>query len=189
MIEAAFKYMPSTIPLVGKRPIIRDWTHWPATSGTISAWWEARPDDNVGVRTGNGLAVLDVDPRDGGDVELAALERRHGPLLEAPTVCTGGNGFHFYFRCSRDQRSHTIAPGLEVKANGRQVCAPPSLHESGRVYVCVPHPGRPPLGSELPELPAWLRGDRAREQDHRGATSATTATCSGRSRRPSTSRC
>jgi hypothetical protein len=39
----------------------------------IRAWWTTRPDANIGLVAGDGLAVLDVDPRNGGDDTLKAL--------------------------------------------------------------------------------------------------------------------
>lgn len=49
---------------------------------------------NVGIVTGGGLVVLDVD-EDGAD-SLHELERAQGSLPETPTVKTG-NGQHYYF--------------------------------------------------------------------------------------------
>ncbi len=163
VLAAALRYVPRTVPLVGKRPPMRDWTNWTANAVTVRSWFSHPTDWTVGIRTGNGLAVLDVDPRDGGDVALAERERVHGPLPATPTVATGGNGLHFYFRAPADLRSRTLAPGLELKATGRQVVAPPSIHpDSGRQYVWV----RPLIESEFAQLPEWLARDRVRERDH-----------------------
>ena len=35
-------------------------------SSQIRAWWERWPDANVGIATGAGPAVIDIDPRSGG---------------------------------------------------------------------------------------------------------------------------
>jgi len=75
--------------------------------------------------------------------------------------------YHHYFKAPADQRSWTIAPGLELKAANRQLVAPPSVHpETDRVYVWDPN--HPLIEDELAELPAWLRGDRRDVHDHRG---------------------
>src|SRR4051812_10202322 len=39
----------------------------------IIAWFERWPDDNIGILTGRGLIVLDVDPRNGGKKSLGKL--------------------------------------------------------------------------------------------------------------------
>src|SRR5579863_10148090 len=58
----------------------------------IRAWWQRWPSGNVSIATGaaSGVAVLDVDPRHGGDDTLEALQAELGKLPETPTVLTGG---------------------------------------------------------------------------------------------------
>lgn len=154
--EAALRYLPRSLPLSGKRPLVPDWPRAIATPELVHEWWQRWPDANVGVRTGGGLAVLDVDPRDGGHETLAALEARHGPLPASPEVVTGGDGRHCYFRGPTRMASARIGPGLELKGDGAQVVAPPSIHPaSGRLYVW--RPGRPFDPCALAALPTWLR--------------------------------
>ncbi len=106
-----------------------------ADTATVRAWWAAEPSTNVGVRTGDGLAVLDVDPRDGGDETLDAyLENFNARLPATAEVATGGHGWHHWFRTDRPTRSARLGPGLDLKAEGGYVVAPPSLHASGRLY-------------------------------------------------------
>ena len=42
----------------------------------IRQWWTQWPDANVGVATGGGLVVVDIDPRHGGDDGLDELVAR-----------------------------------------------------------------------------------------------------------------
>lgn len=156
MLEAARSYVPRTLPLAGKRPLLPAWPTVTATVELVEEWWQRWPEANVGVRTGGGLAVLDVDPRHGGTEALAALEARYGPLPATPEVATGGGGRHLYFRAGVPVASRDIAPGVEMKAEGRQVVAPPSLHpDTGRLYVW--QPGRPFDPRAIAALPLWLR--------------------------------
>jgi hypothetical protein len=140
----------------GKHPRI---TRWPekatADETTIKDWWAMWPDANTGIVTGGGIAVLDVDPRHGGDQALADLEKRHGALPVTATVATGGGGRHFYFNAPADTRSHDLAPGLELKAKGSFVVAPPSIHASGKQYTWLDR-------APLVELPDWLRASKRR---------------------------
>ena len=157
-LEAALRYLPRTIPLFGKAPPMKGWPDWPANPAAVRGWWYSHPESNVGIRTGNGLAVLDIDPRDGGDAALTRLEGMHGKLPQTVRVATGGGGWHHYFKAPAHVRSYTLAPGLEIKAAGRQVCAPPSIHpETERQYVWLD----PLVESEIAELPGWLA------QEHR----------------------
>ena len=59
-----------------------------------------------------------------------------------------------YMRGPRDLRSVELAPGVELKAAGCQVVAPPSRHPCGRLYVW--HPARPLIESEIARLPNWI---------------------------------
>jgi hypothetical protein len=85
----------------------------------------------LAIRTGtiSDLAVIDIDPRNGG---------RLLPELMLPTRCvsTGDGGWHLYYRHpgsplakNLDHRGH---PGIDVKADGGYVVAPPSIHPSTR---------------------------------------------------------
>jgi hypothetical protein len=175
LLEAALRYLPRTIPLAAgtKRPSVgTGWPTWAATSENVTAHYADHPDDGVGIRTGNGLVVIDVDPRHGGDLALARLEREHGRLPATPEVATGGGGRHIYFRGPRELPSrdlrHDGIHGLEIKATGCQVVAPPSIHpESGRLYVW--HPAHPLITSEIARLPDWLIGQTGRERSSRVA--------------------
>jgi len=165
---AAMRYLPRSLPLNGKPPLIADWPNVIATPELVREWWARWPDANIGVRTGGGLAVVDVDPRNGGDRALALLQERHGGLPCTPEVATGGGGRHLYFRGPRVLASRDVAPGVELKADGRQVVAPPSVHpETGRPYVW--QPGRPFNPRALAELPAWLQAPRSTERPVTGA--------------------
>jgi putative DNA primase/helicase len=125
---------------------------------TIQTWWTRWPDANIGVATGaaSGLAVLDVDPRNGGNESLQALTSQHGPLPATPTVWTGGGGFHYYFTVPQGVsiRTRKVAPGVELKAEGGYVVAPPSAHPSGRPYRWLP--GHSPKDLKPAPIPDWL---------------------------------
>jgi len=156
LAAAALDYLPRTIPLAEgtKRPIHKDWAAWPATPETVACWWRQRPDSNIGIRTGGGLVVVDLDPRHDGDRSLAQLEHGHGPLPPTLTAATGGGGRHLYYRGPRDLRSFLLGDGLEVKSCGHQVVAPPSVHpETGRVYRWDGGRFDPAL---IAPLPAWV---------------------------------
>jgi len=166
---AAMRTLPRSLPLAGKRPLVPDWPRVVATPERVREWWSRWPDANLGVRTGGGLDVLDVDPRHGGDRALAELVQAHGELPCTPEVATGGGGRHLWFRGPRVLASRDVAPGVELKADGRQVVAPPSVHpDTDRLYVW--QPGRPFDPSPLAELPAWLQAPPSAVRPVTGAT-------------------
>lgn len=111
----------------------------------IAAWWALSPTANIGIATGGGLVVIDVDGPT-GEAGLAGI----GPLpatLEAAT----SRGRHLYFSSSVDVRNSAsrVAAKVDVRGTGGYVVAPPSLHMSGVRYAwrtAVP----------IAPLPDWL---------------------------------
>jgi hypothetical protein len=150
----------SVVPIQprGKRPLVA-WLALQqhiADTQEIAGWFRRWPDANVGIVTGHisGIVVVDVDPRHGGQQSLADLEREHGPLPRTAEVATGGGGRHLYF-VHRGALLHNrvgLRPGIDLRAEGGCVVAPPSVHPSGRRYawVVAPHDAPPA------DLPAWL---------------------------------
>jgi len=129
-----------------------------AGSEQVQGWWRRWPHANLGVVTGavSGLVVLDIDPRNGGDGSLAALEGTHGRLPHTVESFTGGGGQHLYFRHPGVAvPCHPIAPGLDVKGDGGLAVCPPSTHVSGRDYEW--EPGCAPNEAPLAELPRSVR--------------------------------
>lgn len=113
------------------------------TQHEIETWFGRWPDANIGLVTGqvSNLVVLDIDPRHGGDASLDRLARRFGRVPPTLTVQTGGGGRHFYFTALAEPAALpsrvNLAPGIDVRAEGGMVVAPPSVHPSGRRYEWV----------------------------------------------------
>lgn len=127
------------VPLVGKRPTLDGWQEKPVPDAdTLAGWARDGLMKNVGLRTGdNGLVVLDFDGLDG----YKAFVQAFGELADTHTVATGsGNGMHVYYRVLGELPKSTgqiRIPGgtVEVKAKGRQVVVPPSVHpDTGALY-------------------------------------------------------
>ncbi|HRR86054.1 MAG TPA: DUF3987 domain-containing protein [Phycisphaerae bacterium] len=121
----------------------------------IETWWRDWPQANVGVVT-TGMVVLDIDPRHGGDESLAQLIREHGQLPETVEALSGGGGRHLIFAQSGvviRSRNNLLA-GIDVKADGGYIVAPPSNHISGGTYAW--RPGRAPDQRPAADMPTWL---------------------------------
>ena len=138
-----------------KHPLTPNGVHGATTDrATIIMWWDEADIANVGIATGNGLLVLDIDAKNGGLESLAQLEAQHGSLPITPTVATGGGGKHYYFRLPDGMTIGNragLAPGIDVRGDGGYVVAPPSLHASGQFYEWTV-----PEETELAEPPDWL---------------------------------
>jgi len=128
-----------------------------ATPLQIGRWWRCWPASNLGVVTGqvSQLIVLDIDPGRGGDESLAKLVAMHGRLPVTPRSLTGAGSWHLYLRHpARFVPTRPVGPGIDVKADGGLVVAPPSRHVSGRRYGWVL--GCTPDEIAPAELPGWL---------------------------------
>lgn len=106
---------------------------------------------SVGVACGDGLVVVDVDPRKGGHDTLRELIEKHGPLPHTWTVDTPRRGRHFYFKGRT--RSHKLV-GIDIQSDGCYVVAPPSVRPQFGSYVWLAECA--PSECEMAELPAWL---------------------------------
>jgi len=126
-----------------KQPLVlwQEYQHRRPTEAEIAAWFRRWPDANIAIVTGevSNLVVLDVDPAHGGDASLRDLTDRFGPLPDTLTAGTGGGGRHFYFAAPADGRPTpsrvALRAGLDVRAEGGLIIAPPSIHQSGRRYA------------------------------------------------------
>jgi hypothetical protein len=107
----------------------------------IKAWWGRWPKAMIGVRVPDSAIVIDIDPRNGGD--LAELESLTGPLPTTLTVWSGRNdgGRHLYFlRPAGPLTSTKLPAGIDLKVNGYCI-APPSIHPAtGQPYQWGNHP-------------------------------------------------
>src|SRR5262249_15239215 len=136
---------------------------------TITRYWRVRPDYNIGIATGtaSGIFVVDID---GAEAELRKLETEHGALPPTVEVITA-RGRHVYFQMpdGSDIRNSAgkVAPGIDVRANGGYVLAPPSVHPSGRRYAWSVD-----SASTFAAAPDWLLKKLASPSDGNGATPA-----------------
>jgi putative DNA primase/helicase len=121
---------------LAKHPMTSDGLHGATTDELlIRAWWEKWPAANVAIATGqiSEIVVVDIDSRDSADSFRARFPEID--FKSIPTVRTG-RGWHLYFRHPGGtvQNRTGIFPGIDVRADGGYVIAPPSIHRSGRVY-------------------------------------------------------
>lgn len=144
----------------GKKPITRHGCHDATCDFEQAAKWWQDSAYNIGIATGGGLVVLDVDINHQagkyGDETLTDLEKQYGELPPTWQCLTGGGGIHYYFKC--DDETLTVganfAPGLDYRAGGGYVIAPPSIHANGRTYEWEVNHN--PIACELAPLPEWL---------------------------------
>jgi len=146
-------------PTPGKHPRLDGWQDKATTEErTIRQWWARWPHANIGGATGkkSGRNVLDIDPRNGGDISLELLESEHGPLPESQEVITGSGGKHIYFThtVALSNTAGVLGPGLDIRSDGGNLVLPGSVHLSGRIYEYEATHG--PDDVRLADMPDWL---------------------------------
>ncbi|MGO9835617.1 MAG: bifunctional DNA primase/polymerase [Polyangiaceae bacterium] len=145
----------------GKHPRLSNGVSGASTDGaTVRAWWSTWPSANVGIRC-DSLAVVDIDPRNGGSLEQLVAE--HGSLPPTPQAATGGGGVHLFFRRPPGELRGKLGPGIDLqRGDGAQVVAWPSRHKSGGQYAWCPAPWETAVAEMPPSLVALARQGPAR---------------------------
>jgi putative DNA primase/helicase len=115
----------------------------------IRRWWMHWPTANIGVATGSGLHVLDVDGPDGAET----LRARYGLeiaefILTTLTASTGRDGgYHLFFNAPAGPSLKSVAgrlgQNLDERGEPGYVVAAPSLHKSGARYAWTTGLDRP----------------------------------------------
>ena len=118
-------------------------------------------DYNIGIATGPaGLVVLDVDG-DVGKQSFEALKVR-GEIPATLTIKTRTGGRHYYFsrfpsvniNCSQGTEKRGLAPGIDVRAIGGYVIAPPSFVDADKKGGAGHYDVE--LDSSVAQLPCYL---------------------------------
>ena len=160
-LEAALDYARlgwRVVPILAgsKRPALTRWTEHASTDeATIKGWWDGHDDYGVGIATGpsSGFWALDVDDFD----SLRDLEQRYEVLPDTRTSITGSGGYHFLFRWPDDGRDirndagRRLGPGLDIRGDGGQIVAPPTIHPNDTAYQWDAG-----TGDDVADAPAWL---------------------------------
>ncbi len=165
MLNHALTYLKlglSVIPLEpkGKKPLL-DWKPYQSRLATeigVRDWFAKWPDANLGVVTGNVSAICVVD-LDGPEGLQSAIQL----ALTSPIVSISGRGKHLWFKNPTTVLADSVDlknkcrlfPGLDIRAQGGYVVAPPSLHENGNRYRFL-RPLTSQTLSTLPEFPSVL---------------------------------
>ena len=129
-----------------------EFTERRASSDELSVSFAQTRAENIGIITGSvsGIVVLDVDGTEGEET-IASL----GGIPLTPTV-KAARGCHYYFKhpgaAYKVRNFAGRLSGLDLRADGGLVVAPPSVHPTGIKYEwVVSFDDTPPA-----DLPAWL---------------------------------
>ncbi len=139
----------------GKHPItMRGVADATSNAHTIKHWWYQEPAANIGIATGRGLLVIDIDFR---HRSLEPLMEFYA-LPETAMVHTGSGGWHLYFTYNQAfELQHSCGKlgwGINSQGEGDYVVAPPGKHVSGNCYAWLNTVAPAPLPAVL--LPILL---------------------------------
>ena len=124
---AVFPLQPRTkIPMRGSRGCKEATTN----IDQISSWWEQTPNANIGVVTGFQFDVIDVDGPEGFD-SLTHIK----PIADVLASVITPRGRHIYVKARSERKNGTkLMDGIDIRAKGGYVVAPPSINADGKMY-------------------------------------------------------
>jgi len=123
----------------------------------IRAIWNAMPAANIGIRTGAGLIVIDVDVH--GEADGRHYVGEHEDLFPPTvTVNTPTGGRHLYYKLPAglhlSNSDRALPAGVNIRADGGYVVAPGSTHPDGGMYQWAP--GASPAEVDMTPAPSAL---------------------------------
>lgn len=131
----------------GKHPMTRNGVKAATLDiSQINQWWNAAPQANIGMAaSANNLAIIDVDPKHGGDASLTKLltyATKHGhDLMDTMSARTGSGGLHLIFTAPTGAHSGSCT---DDAANGQGTgCIGCIRNGQGN---------KPPFGANMPGL-------------------------------------
>ncbi|SDQ21771.1 bifunctional DNA primase/polymerase [Leucobacter chromiiresistens] len=138
LADAAVAYAQAGIPIFPcvpgeKNPLIKRGFHRATTDlRQVRRWWRRTPEANIGIATGRGVEVLDVDVHAiGTGFPLLRTLHRSGQISGwAQAVRSPAGGIHLYYPTdpAREQRSWARGTAhLDFRGLGGYIIAPPSI--------------------------------------------------------------
>ncbi len=137
LLDEALEYRKTGFSLIpvakDKRPLVK-WEPYQKeipSEEQIRAWWQAYPEANIGIITGeiNDIVVLDCDNQETIDW-FEENYTGNTPCVQTP------KGRHYYFKYQEGIRNTVRIKGaLDVRGSGGYIVAPPSSNGEGRPYI------------------------------------------------------
>ncbi len=158
LLTAAQQYAAMGLPVFplkpkDKRPATRNgYKDATVDRQQIAQWWAKNPEYNIGLATGGGFFVVDVDEP---NKFQRLLQERDWVLPKGPRVKTC-KGWHCYLSIPNGaaiKNRAGIAGCFDIRGQGGYVVAPPSLHPEGNLYQAETI-----ITTPFPQVPEWLLG-------------------------------
>lgn len=136
----------------GKRPLTEHGFHDATTDlNQVGAWWRRLAEANIGIATGHGVDVIDVDVHATGTgfPVLRTLQQENLIAGWGTVVRSPSGGLHLYYPSSPDSEARSWSRGrahVDFRGTGGYIIAPPSVINTAhgqRRYEVIAH-GRNP---------------------------------------------
>ena len=144
IIDYAVKYIEmglSIFPLKNNTKdgqIIKSWK-LEATNdyNQVKYWWGKNTNFNIGIKTGDGLLVIDIDNKNGKN-GTKIIEEFYDRFPKTFTVRTPNGGYHLYYKINKSYPNKVnLYDGIDVRCEGGYVVAPPSIVNCNRYEVII----------------------------------------------------
>ncbi len=125
--KAGLRVFPLAPNSKGKQ-VLRSWKNEATTDlVTIKQWWNTNPNYNIGIATGNGILVIDIDVKHDAR-GLESLKKYGENLPTTAKVKTPSGGYHLYYYVEGNFKNRVnIYPGIDIRTDNGYVVAPPSV--------------------------------------------------------------
>jgi hypothetical protein len=150
-------HSPGKHPVITKRDGGRGLDDATSDEVLIERWWNAYPNANIGITTGqfSNLFVIDIDGESGSQ-SWSELTDAYGPPTCNCSAKTGSGGMHLLFSYPSGfeigNSAGKLGKGIDTRGNRGYIVAPPSNHISGGNYEWIEH------GEHLHYPPVWVTG-------------------------------
>lgn len=149
----------SKAPMISKADGGRGCLDATLNENQVREWWTKWPLANIGLATGHGWWVLDIDTKKGGDETWDLIRTQYPKLPDTIEATTGTLGRHnLYLEPSDFKITNTeslIGAGIDTRGKGGYIVAAPSIHpETKRPYFWD---GMEEIENQkIAPAPAWL---------------------------------
>lgn len=139
-VKKGFKVFPLKPNTKGEQ-VLESWKYESTTNlNQIDYWWNKNPNYNIGLVTGNGLLVIDIDVKNGKD-GLQSI-KKHGKGLPATAIIkTPSGGYHLYYHVNKTISNRVnLYDGIDIRGDGGYVLGIGSKTDKGiyMLYKDVP---------------------------------------------------
>ena len=125
--QNGFKVFPLA-PQSKSKQVLKSWKEEATQDlNKIEQWWNQNPYYNIGLVTGGGLFVIDVDIKNNKN-GFQSLQDHGKELPTTAKVKTPSGGIHLYYHAEKQiSNKVNLYEGIDIRGEGGYVVAPPSM--------------------------------------------------------------